>query len=162
MTTTTPLQRLVSKVSSRYLCLWESNLLRFGSTFQTPTASSRNGGRWFSSDAKSSGTEWRKAQLDKLESKFKGNESGTQQQQQQLESLSIESEDDLQPMWKAMEGRVTTRKLRSLADTGGKSGRMNIKKTEEDVWLQEGLYSADNDGVDKYKSDDGSDSSKKE
>lgn len=55
--------------------------------------------------------------------------------------MSIESEEELQPMWKEMEGRVTRRKLRTLADTGGKSGRMNIKKTDEDVWLQEGLYS---------------------
>mmetsp|Transcript_22987 Transcript_22987/g.48939 ORF Transcript_22987/g.48939 Transcript_22987/m.48939 type:complete len:176 (-) Transcript_22987:259-786(-) len=78
------------------------------------------------------GNEWRKQQLEIIENKFKG---------KQLEAMSIESEEELQPMWKEMEGRVTRRKLRTLADTGGKSGRMNIKKTDEDVWLQEGLYS---------------------
>jgi len=67
-----------------------------------------------------------------MENKFKGKQS---------EALTIESEEDLQPMWKEMEGRVTRRKLRTLAETGGKSGRMNIKKTDEDVWLEEGLYS---------------------
>ena len=92
-------------------------------------------GRSFSSDKKPSsplvGNEWRKQQLDKIENKFKGKE---------LKALKIESEEDLQPMWKEMEGRVTRRKPRTLADTGGKSGRMNIKKTDEDVWLQQGLY----------------------
>lgn len=81
----------------------------------------------------SSANEWRKQQLEKIENKFKG---------KQQEPLTIESEEDLQPMWKEMEGRVTRRKLRTLAETGGKSGRMNIKKTDEDVWLKEGLYSA--------------------
>ena len=79
------------------------------------------------------GSEWRKQQLDKIENKFNG---------KQLEALSIESEEDLQPMWKEMEGRVTKRRSRTLADTGGKTGRRNIKKTEEDVWLEEGLYSS--------------------
>eukprot|EP00532_Pseudo-nitzschia_australis_P008616 CAMPEP_0168177130 /NCGR_PEP_ID=MMETSP0139_2-20121125/8257_1 /TAXON_ID=44445 /ORGANISM="Pseudo-nitzschia australis, Strain 10249 10 AB" /LENGTH=122 /DNA_ID=CAMNT_0008096095 /DNA_START=477 /DNA_END=845 /DNA_ORIENTATION=- len=77
------------------------------------------------------GNEWRKQQIDKLENRFKG---------KQLEAHTIDSEEDLQPMWKEMEGRVTRRKLRTLTDTGGKSGRMNIKKTDEDVWLQAGLY----------------------
>ena len=86
--------------------------------------------------------EWRKQQLDKIEHKFKG---------KKLKALSIESEEDLQPMWKEMEGRVTRRKPRSLGDTGGKSGRMNIKKTEEDMWLEEGLYSTDEDDNSKKK-----------
>ena len=96
-------------------------------------------GRSFSSDDKPAsplgvGNVWRKAQLDKIENKFKGKE---------LKARNIESEEDLQPMWKEMEGRVTRRKPRTLADTGGKSGRMNIKKTDEDVWLQQGLYDSD-------------------
>ncbi|VEU39715.1 unnamed protein product [Pseudo-nitzschia multistriata] len=80
------------------------------------------------------GNEWRKQQLDKLENRFRG---------KLLETRTIESEEDLQPMWKEMEGRVTRRKARTLADTGGKSGRRNIKKTDEDVWLQEGMYGTD-------------------
>ena len=100
--------------------------------FTAPAASTHS----FSSDAKPplTGTEWRKAQLDKIENRFKG---------KQLAALTIDSEEDLQPMWKEMEGRVTKRKPRTLADTGGKSGRMNIKKTEEEVWLAQGLYSKD-------------------
>jgi hypothetical protein len=39
-----------------------------------------------------------------------------------------------------MEGRVTRRKPRTLRDTSGLTGRVNIRKTDEDVWLKEGLY----------------------
>ena len=96
-----------------------------------------------SSPQLSSANEWRKQQLEKIENKFN---KGKQQQQQQRPlveaSVTVESEEDLQPMWKEMEGRVTKRKLRTLEDTGGKSGRMNITKTDEDVWLEEGLYSS--------------------
>jgi len=57
-------------------------------------------------------------------------------------------------MWKGMESRVTRRKLRTLEDTKGRSGRMNIKKTDEDVWLEEGLYNNyddDNDSSNNKK-----------
>jgi hypothetical protein len=141
---------LVSKASLRHLYIGKPYLLRAVACSNPISApqyrmiSSSDSSS--SSDAKSSppndskrtstpssvGNEWRKQQLDKIENKFKG---------KQLEALSIESEEDLQSMWKEMEGRVTKRRSRSLADTGGKSGRMNIKKTEEDVWLEEGLYS---------------------
>mmetsp|Transcript_4986 Transcript_4986/g.11907 ORF Transcript_4986/g.11907 Transcript_4986/m.11907 type:complete len:143 (+) Transcript_4986:164-592(+) len=141
---TTPL-RLISTATSRHLRFGKRNLLCLATCGnQIPTASpERVLCSSFSSDAKPPvvGSEWRKAQLDKLESKFK----------KQTEVLDIESEEDLQPMWKEMEGRVTRRRPRTLADTGGKSGRMNIKKTDEDVWLEQGLYQKDD-----------SDSSKKE
>ena len=148
---------VVSKASSRCLCLGKHNLRWVASNKKRIITPIYNV-MFFSSsssDAKSSlpadsertantpsvaGTEWRKQQLDKIENKFKG---------KQLESISIESEEDLQPMWKEMEGRVTRRKPRSLADTGGKSGRMNIKKTDEDVWLEEGLYSTNSDDCSK-------------
>lgn len=73
--------------------------------------------------------EWRKKQLNKLESKF-----------QEDSVLTIESEEDLQPMWKAMESRVKNRAPRTREENGGKSGRVNIKRTDEEMWLQEGLY----------------------
>ena len=134
---TTPL-RLISTATSRHLRFGKRNLLCLAAHGnQIPTASpDRVLFSSFSSDAKPPvvGSEWRKAQLDKLENKFKG---------KQTEVLDIESEEDLQPMWKEMEGRVTRRKPRTLADTGGKSGRMNIKKTDEDVWLEQGLYQKD-------------------
>lgn len=79
--------------------------------------------------------DWRKKQLEKLENKFKA-------------TLEIQTEEDLQPMWKEMEGRVTRRKPRTLRDTGGKTGRVNIRKTDEEVWEHEGLYTQ-NDSVGK-------------
>jgi hypothetical protein len=68
---------------------------------------------------------WRKDQLDKLKRKF-------------LEPAQIiKGDEDLQPMWQAMERRVKNR-LPPRKD--GKKGRTNVKKTDEDVWLEQGLY----------------------
>jgi hypothetical protein len=89
--------------------------------------SSREGGGL--SSASSASTEWRKKQLDKLENKF-----------QESEPLTIESEEDLQPMWKSMESRVKNRRPRTKEELGGRTGRTNIKRTDEEMWLQEGLY----------------------
>ena len=81
------------------------------------------------------GGEWRKEQLNKLENRF------TDQHSSRIDSENlIQSDEDLQPMWKQMESRVANRRPRTLADTGGRTGRRNIKKTEEEMWLQEGLY----------------------
>jgi hypothetical protein len=76
----------------------------------------------------SSPTEWRKKQLDDLERKW------------DAKPLDIASDEDLQPMWKNMESRVKSRRPRTLEETGGKTGRRNIKRTDEEMWLQEGLY----------------------
>lgn len=72
-------------------------------------------------------TEWRKQQLDKLEQKFQ-------------QPLQITNDEDLQPMWKEMESRVTRRRTRTKEQADGKLGRKNIKKTDEEAWLQAGLY----------------------
>jgi hypothetical protein len=69
--------------------------------------------------------EWRKEQLNRLETKF---------------TAPVESEEELQPMWRAMESRVRQRRPRTLQETGGKTGRSNVKPTEEDAWLEAGLY----------------------
>lgn len=67
---------------------------------------------------------WRKEQLDKLQRKFAE------------PAKVIQGDDDLQPMWQAMERRVKNR----LPSKGGKGGRTNVRKTDEDVWLEQGLY----------------------
>ena len=58
--------------------------------------------------------------------------------------LDISDDDDVQPQWIAMESRVTKRPramtLEEAKAKGVKTGRSNIKKTEEDVWLSEGVY----------------------
>lgn len=76
--------------------------------------------------------EWRKIQLDNLENKFSVD--------------ALKDGNELQSTWKDMEGRVTKRRPQTLDDTS-KTGRSNVRKTEEDVWLQHGLY----DGTDKLK-----------
>jgi hypothetical protein len=43
----------------------------------------------------------------------------------------------LQPHWQSLERRVTGRKPRK----DGKTGRLNIRKSEEDYWLEAGVYS---------------------
>jgi hypothetical protein len=73
--------------------------------------------------------EWRKQQLDKLEKKFS-----------EPSLVVVDNDDDLQPMWKSMESRVTRRRPRTVEEIGGRTGRTNVKKTDEDLWLREGLY----------------------
>lgn len=72
--------------------------------------------------------EWRKKQLDILERKFSE------------PKVKVENEEDLQPMWKEMEGRVTRRRPRTVEEMGGKTGRVNVRNTDEEMWLREGLY----------------------
>ena len=78
------------------------------------------------------GRDWRKQQLDKLERKFQ-------------EPLSIENDEELQPMWKDMESRVTRRRAVPIHEAKGKHGRKNIRRTDEDVWLNAGMYDNDDD-----------------
>lgn len=92
--------------------------------------------RWLSSTDDSdrnpsvpAGKEWRKQQLDKLEKKFS-----------EPSLVVVDNDDDLQPMWKSMESRVTRRRPRTVEEMGGRTGRTNVKKTDEDLWLREGLY----------------------
>lgn len=81
----------------------------------------------------STGTEWRKKQLEKLESKFSN------------EPLVVDNEEDLQPMWKEMESRVIRRRPRTVEENGGRTGRVNVRRTDEEMWLKEGLYEPSSD-----------------
>jgi hypothetical protein len=89
---------------------------------------SANNGSSKGSAGSTTGVEWRKAQLDKLERKFAD------------PKVLVDNEEDLQPMWKQMEGRVTRRRPLTVDEMGGKTGRINVRKTDEEMWLQEGLY----------------------
>lgn len=44
--------------------------------------------------------------------------------------------EDIQPYWKALESRVVNRKSRR----DGVSGRFGERKSEEDYWLEAGVY----------------------
>ena len=71
---------------------------------------------------------WRKHQLENLETKFT------------KPNRHIQNDEELQPMWKEMESRVTRRRPKTVHETGGKTGRSNVKRTDEEMWLKEGLY----------------------
>jgi len=74
--------------------------------------------------------------LNKLEQKF----GGGGPQGMYATPPQINKEADLQSTWKSMESRVANRKPRTREQTGGRTGRVNIKKTDEEMWLQSGLY----------------------
>lgn len=82
--------------------------------------------------------EWRQKQLLDLERKH-----SKIPLTEETDIRTIHSDDELQPMWKAMESRVKHRKARTIHENKGKMGRANIKKTDEDYWLREGLYLED-------------------
>jgi len=115
--------------------------------------------------------QWRRNQIDKIESKFAPEESGEHDEGEDEgnsaaesdeadkdvvtssnddETLpDIQSDDDLQPMWRDMESRVTRRRsLTSAQREPGKIGRRNVRKSDEDMWLESGLY---DDRTDKGK-----------
>lgn len=46
-------------------------------------------------------------------------------------------------MWKEMESRVTRRRSLSLEQRGGVSGRRNIRRSDEDEWLEAGVYDSE-------------------
>jgi hypothetical protein len=113
--------------------------------------------------------EWRKKQLDLLTQKFhphnaaasaatnvlrieddeEDDDDGGHRDQNQASCAEaattriVQHDDDLQPMWKNMESRVKNRRTRSLEETQGRSGRENVKSTDEEEWLRAGLYNND-------------------
>ncbi len=64
--------------------------------------------------------------------------------------LAIDNYDDVQPIWKGMESRVTKRKSLTLMQRGGISGRRNVRRSDEDMWLEAGVY---DDNEDRSKND---------
>jgi hypothetical protein len=54
-------------------------------------------------------------------------------------------------MWKEMESRLTRRRSLTLEQRGGKSGRRNVRRRDEDVWLEAGVYGGGTDGDDNIR-----------
>ena len=113
-------------------------------------------------------TQWKRKHYQTIEDKFQSskdttdnttntpppiNESIDTNQSKTDEPLSIESYEDVQPMWKEMESRVTKRRSLTLDERKGVSGRRNIRKSDEDVWLSAGVYD-DSSSEDSGKEDD--------
>lgn len=109
--------------------------------------------RCSSTSSSSSPNEWRKKQLEKIEKKFDKTDTAAAAA---ASMMDIHTDDELQPMWKEMEGRVVRRKPRTAAQLGGRTGRVNVRKTDEEVWLEKGLYDTTEQVVDddETKKDD--------
>ena len=73
---------------------------------------------------------WIKKQQRKILEKFEG---GGEEQESP-------SEFKVQYEWLAMERRTKNRRLVKLNEAGEKLGRRNVKKTDEDYWIQAGVY----------------------
>jgi hypothetical protein len=53
-----------------------------------------------------------------------------------------------------MESRVTRRKPQTIEQTGGKTGRRNIRPTDEEACLRAGLYSDETEEVEEEKDEE--------
>ena len=118
------------------------HLLRFHSN--SKGSSAVNGSADDIIDSAAATTQWKRNQYQKLEDKFNDKPSSTDTQHS--EPLNIDNYEDVQPMWKEMESRVTRRRsltLEQLKQRGGVSGRQNIRKSEEDYWEKAGVYDKD-------------------
>jgi hypothetical protein len=104
---------------------------------------------------------WKRNHFRKIENRFQqpksdasaaaGGDAGTKNTSPRLPSwpvwptdgdmpLAIEKYEDVQPIWKGMESRVTKRKSLTLTQRGGVSGRRNVRRSDEDLWLEAGVY----------------------
>ena len=118
-------------------------------------------------------THWKRSHYQNIENKFHKtkadddaptNELSTTTNRKQQEPLNITNDDDVQPMWKEMESRVTKRRsltLQQLQQRGGVSGRRNMRKSDEDVWLEAGVYNTSDDTDDESGDKDDDDKDKK-
>lgn len=93
-------------------------------------------------------TEWKRNHYRKIGDKFQPNikdnsdidSSETTSSDRYPEPMKIDSYEDVQPMWKEMESRVTRRRSLTIEQRDGVSGRRNVRRSDEDVWLEAGVY----------------------
>lgn len=150
--TNTSISRLLSSISvfsvmpsnlvSKLAPHMGQHLVRCSTFHRTGMASHRSSITLFSSTGDNQ--EWRKEQLDRLRRKFES----------EKDIPVIDDDEDLQPMWREMESRVTKRRSVTVAEAGGRVGRSNIRRTDEEAWLQAGMYDQDDEKA-KGKDDQG-------
>mmetsp|Transcript_15842 Transcript_15842/g.20108 ORF Transcript_15842/g.20108 Transcript_15842/m.20108 type:complete len:190 (+) Transcript_15842:124-693(+) len=105
-------------------------------------------------DGLEASSNWRRGQLSKLSDKFDSRNHGSVEEIERdtssasnkvdmSEPLRISSDEDVQQMWKEMENRVTRRRTMTVPEaiiSGKGVGRKNLRKTDEEAWLEAGLY----------------------
>ena len=84
------------------------------------------------------------SRADKMNSTSNSDEVSSTTSTDDVFPLHIENYEDVQPMWKEMESRVTRRKSLTLEQRGGVCGRRNVRKCDEDIWMQAGVYDSSN------------------
>mmetsp|Transcript_4968 Transcript_4968/g.6744 ORF Transcript_4968/g.6744 Transcript_4968/m.6744 type:complete len:146 (-) Transcript_4968:1291-1728(-) len=93
---------------------------------------------------------WRKDELHAIQEKFGTNGTNGPNGDGGIEV--VKSDEELQSHWKDMESRVTRRRrpltVAEAAEKGKPIGRRNVRQTDEEAWLEAGLYSR-NDNSDK-------------
>ena len=132
--------------------VWSHVYLRFTSTSQkNPTETNDIKGSTVI-DGLAATSKWKKGQLDKLSDKFKASgsegdlKSNLSHQRVGVGVTTpdeIDNDDDVQPMWREMESRVLNRKSltkEQIEKRGKRTGRSNLRRTDEDAWLSAGLY----------------------
>lgn len=85
-------------------------------------------------------SQWKKDEIRKITSKFQPISSTDTSD---ISPLQIEKYEDIQPMWRDMESRVTRRKTMTVEEAARKGkgiGRRNVRRTDEEAWLKAGLY----------------------
>lgn len=119
-------------------------------------------------DGLTASSTWRKGQLSKINNKFEEVdaydcdaeitiEKGAFSIDDTRQPLEINNDEDVQQMWKDMESRVTRRKSMTLAEakfSGRTIGRKNLRKTDEEAWLEAGLYHVGDDDGNSNNSDE--------
>uniref|UniRef100_A0A7S2LLP5 Uncharacterized protein n=1 Tax=Leptocylindrus danicus TaxID=163516 RepID=A0A7S2LLP5_9STRA len=89
---------------------------------------------------------WRRDELNGIRDKLSNSTD---------EIKEVRSDEELQDMWRQMESRVTKRRrpmtVQEAALKGKAVGRRNVRPTDEEVWLDAGLYSKDEDDKGKQR-----------
>lgn len=95
---------------------------------------------------------WKKGQLARLSDNLKatneedGLHSSSTHQRVGVDVTvpnEIDSDEDVQPMWREMESRVVKRRSLTIEEAkikGKGTGRSNLRHTDEEAWLNAGLY----------------------
>jgi hypothetical protein len=95
-------------------------------------------------DSTAATTQWKRNHYRKITEKFEANtKDAPNNNPRPEEPLQIDNYEDVQPMWKQMESRVTRRRSLTADQRGGVSGRRNVRRSDEDVWLEAGVYDDD-------------------
>ena len=134
--------------------LFNQSRYRFASNINGSDGNNLNGDSQDILNSTAATTEWKRNHYRKISDKFQPDTSSSDDNAKKYpEPLQIDSYDDVQPMWKEMESRVTRRRSLTLDQRGGVNGRRNVRKSDEEFWLEAGVYDGGGEGKEGEKKD---------